>query len=93
MLNIESKNPETLNMLAISYMNLKDYKAAIGIFEKLKKDFPKNYILLCDLGECYLKLGELHKAKEVANAALLIFSDYKRALKLIKEVERQNDKG
>lgn len=92
MLNIK-KDSEILNMLGLCYLKTKDYKAAIGIFEKLRKDFPKNHILLCNLGECYLKLGEFEKAKEAANAALLIFSDYDEALKIIKEVEKQNDRG
>ena len=93
MVSIVKDDCELLNMLAISYMNLKDYKAAIGIFENLARKFPQNHILLCDLGNCYLKIGEIEKAKNKAYEALNIFSDYSEALKLIKEVERQNDRG
>ena len=86
-----NKDPEILNMLALCYLKTKDYKAACAIFEKLAKDFPKNHILLCNLGECYLNLKEFDKAKKAADEALLLFSDYDEALKIIKEVEKQND--
>ena len=91
MLNITKDDPEVLNMLAMSYFKLKDYKEAVGIFENLREKFPKNHILLCTLGQCYLKLNEFEKAKKAAQDALLIFSDYDEALKILKEVERQND--
>ena len=87
-LNITKDDAQVLNMLGISYLKLKDFKAACGIFEKLKKDFPKNHILLCNLARCYLGLNEVQKAKEAAQEALLIFSDYDEALKILKEVEK-----
>lgn len=91
MLNITKDDPEILNMLAMCYFKLKDYKGAIGIFENLRAKFPKNHILLTTLGQCYLKLNEFEKAKKAAQDALVVFSDYDEALKILKEVERQND--
>ena len=91
MLNITQNDPEILNMLGLCYLKLKEYKEAAGIFENLKNKFPKNHILLCNLAQCYLKLNEFEKAKSAAGAALEIFSDYDEALKILKEIQRQND--
>ena len=91
MLNITQNDPEILNMLGLCHLKLKEYKEAAGIFENLKNKFPKNHILLCNLAQCYLKLNEFEKAKSAAGAALEIFSDYDEALKILKEIQRQND--
>ncbi len=85
---VYSKDVEIENMLALCYMNTKKYEQAIEIFENLKKEFPKNHILITNLAQCYLKLGDIEYAKKNANEALLIFPEYSDAIKIIKKVEK-----
>ena len=80
-------SPETLNLLAKSYAKLKDFKSAAGIFNKLAKTYPNNHILLTELAKCQLKLGAFQNAKENAKKALMIFSDFEDAIKVLKEAQ------
>ena len=84
-------NPEILNLLAKSYMKLKDYKMAAGIFKKLTENYENNHILLCDLANCELNMGEFKNAKEHAKKALMIFPDFEDGLKILKEIQKEEE--
>ncbi|MBQ2983187.1 MAG: tetratricopeptide repeat protein [Candidatus Gastranaerophilales bacterium] len=80
-----TKDDETMNMLAISYMETKEEKNAMGIFSKLIARYPQNHILLTNLAKCELKCNRKKEAQEHLRQALLIFDDYEPALKLLGE--------
>lgn len=80
-----TKDDETMNMLAISYMETKEEENAMGIFSKLIARYPQNHILLTNLAKCELKCNRKKEAQEHLRQALLIFDDYEPALKLLGE--------
>lgn len=82
-----TKDDETLNMLAISYMETEEYENAMGIFSKLVVTYPKNHILLTNLAACESKCERKKEAQNHIQQALLIFDDYKPALKILEELK------
>ncbi len=80
-----TKDDETLNMLAISYMETNEEENAMGIFSKLVVKYPKNHILLTNLAKCELKCNRKKEAQDHIRQALLIYDDYELALKLLGE--------
>ncbi len=81
-----TKDDETLNMLAVCYMELKEYENAMGIFYKLALSYPDNHILLTNLAKCELKCDKKNEAQEHIRQALMIFDDYQEALDLLEEI-------
>lgn len=82
----KTKDDETMNMLAICYLEEKDYESAMGLFSKLIVNYPKNHILLTNLARCEFECNKKDKAQEHLRQALMIFDDYKEALDLLKEI-------
>ena len=80
------KDDETLNMLAVCYMEQKEYENAMGIFYKLANKYPDNHILLTNLAKCELKCNKKEEAQEHIRQALMIFDDYQEALDLLEEI-------
>ena len=80
------KDDETLNMLAVCYMEQKEYENAMGIFYKLANKYPQNHILLTNLAKCELKCNKKDEAQEHLRQALMIFDDYQEALDLLEEI-------
>ncbi len=80
------KDDETLNMLAICYLEQKQYENAMGIFYKLANKYPNNHILLTNLAKCEIKCSKISEAQEHLRQALMIFDDYKEALDLLEEI-------
>lgn len=65
-------NKEAKNLLANSYLNLKDYKNAILEFENVKQQSPETFKSYPELGLAYLRNGEYQKAKENFESAVKI---------------------
>ena len=86
-----TNDPEILNLLAMTYQKLKEFEKAIGIYTKLHLVYPDNHIISTKLAECYLKINERQKAKSFAMKALERFSDYEDAIKILKEVNKENE--
>lgn len=82
----KTKDDETMNMLAICYLEEENYKDAMGIFYKLAQIYPKNHILLTNLAKCEYKCEKKNEALEHLRQALLVFDDYKDALDLLEEI-------
>lgn len=82
----KTQDDETMNMLAICYLEEKDYEKAMGIFFKLAHKYPQNHILLTNLAKCEFKCSKKSEAQEHIRQALMIFDDYKEALDLLKEM-------
>ena len=80
------KDDETLNMLAICYLEQKQYENAMGIFYKLANKYPNNHILLTNLAKCEIKCSKISEAQEHLRQALMVFDDYKEALDLLEEI-------
>lgn len=81
-----TKDDETMNMLAVCYMETNEYENAMGIFYKLAHSYPNNHILLTNLAKCELKCNKKAEAQEHLRQALLIFDDYQEALDLLEEI-------
>ncbi len=80
------QDDETVNMLGICHLELKEYDKALGLFFKLLKYYPKNHILLTNLARCEFETGKIEEAKEHVRQALLVFDDYQEALNLLEEI-------
>ncbi|MBE7708653.1 MAG: tetratricopeptide repeat protein [Cyanobacteria bacterium SIG27] len=80
------QDDETVNMLGICHLELKEYDKALGLFFKLLKYYPKNHILLTNLARCEYETGKIEEAKEHVRQALLVFDDYQEALNLLEEI-------
>lgn len=81
-------NDEILNLLGRTYKALNKYKEAAGVFKILTAKYPDNHIILTDMAECLLKLDDKCCAKEYAMKALNKYKDYEPALKILKEVTK-----
>ena len=86
-----TNSAEILNLLAMVYQNLKEYEKAAGIFKKLLNDYPDNHIIATKLAECCLKMNDYKCAKEYAAIALKKYPDVEDALKILKEVNKENE--
>ena len=84
------QDDETLNMLGICNLEVKDYEGAMGIFYKLALIYPKNHILLTNLAKCEYYCGKKNEALEHVRQALLVFDDYSDALNLLEEINNGN---
>ncbi|MBR2068450.1 MAG: tetratricopeptide repeat protein [Candidatus Gastranaerophilales bacterium] len=82
----KTQDDETMNMLGICYLELKDYEKAAGIFYKLVLNYPKNHILLINLAKCEHALSRDKEALEHTRQALMIYDDYQDALNLLEEL-------
>jgi len=80
------QDDETMNMLAISYMESGEFENAMGIFFKLSLTYPKNHILLTNLAKCEAKCNKIKEANEHLRQALMIYDDYQEALELLEEI-------
>ncbi len=81
-----TKDDETMNMLAVCYMQTGEIENAMGIFYKLVQKHPKNHILLTNLAHCEYKCDKKKEALEHIRQALMIFDDYQEALDLLEEI-------
>ena len=86
-----AKDAEILNLLGTVYQKLKEFDKAIGIFNNLVSLYPDNHILAVKLAECYFSIGNKEKAKEYASIALEKYPDFSDALKILKEVNKNNE--
>ena len=87
--DVVEKTPddETMNMLGVCYLELKDYDCAMGIFYKLALQYPKNHILLYNLAKCEHECNKDKEAVEHLRQALLVYDDFEDALKLLEEIK------
>ena len=72
-LNFNKKYPNTLdglNALALSFKHLRQFKKAIGLFEKVIELFPDVDFVYANAGNLYFELGNHLKAKEFHEKAL-----------------------
>ncbi len=82
----KTKDDETMNMLAVAYLETDEFEPAMGIFSKLAVTYPNNHIVLTNLAKCEFKCNKTKEANEHLRQALMIFEDYEPALELLKEI-------
>jgi len=61
-----------IQQLALVYMNEKEFRAAIKLFEKLIINLPDDINTLNNLGVCYIGINQSEQAKSIWNKALQI---------------------
>ena len=78
--------PETQNLLALCYFNLKDFNQAKTIFEKMLEKSPLNINMLLNTAKCYIELKETDKALEYLDKITETFPECEQAQELIREI-------
>jgi len=70
-------------------MKLKNFESAKFLLEQLLEIYPQNHLIMTDLAQCFLNLGDKESAKNYAIRALEVFSDFDDALKILKGIENE----
>jgi tetratricopeptide (TPR) repeat protein len=78
--------PETQNLLALCYFNLKDFKQAKIIFNNMLEKSPLNINMLLNTAKCYIELKETDKALEYLDKITETFPECEEAQELIREI-------
>ena len=81
-------NAEIVNLLGMCYLKLKDYKKAKIVFKKLEESYPHNHLVMANMAQSCLLLGELDEAKNYALKAIEIFPDFKDAIKILSKIKK-----
>ena len=80
------KMPETQNLLALCYFNLKDFKQAKIIFNNMLEKSPLNINTLLNIAKCCVELKETDNALEYLNKIVDTFPECEEAQELIREI-------
>jgi len=78
--------PETQNLLALCYFNLKDFKQAKTIFNNMLEKSPLNINTLLNIAKCCIELKETDKALEYLDKIVDAFPECEEAQELIREI-------
>ncbi len=91
-LEIEPKNINWLNNLAMVLRKLKKFDQAEKKYFILAKNMGKNAPLLFNLARLYLEWEQLDKASKAAQAAVNLDPNFQEAQKLLRYIEKQQNK-
>lgn len=78
-LRFQPSDAEGQGLLGIVYFRLGMYPRAIGIYEELIKNFPREISPKVNLGLCYLKTGQQHQARDVLEEVIEREPEHRRA--------------
>jgi len=78
--------PETQNLLALCYFNLKDFNQAKTIFGNMLEKSPLNINTLLNIAKCCIELKETDKALEYLDKIVDTFPECEEAQELIREI-------
>ena len=78
--------PETQNLLALCYFNLKDFKQAKIIFNNMLEKSPLNINTLLNIAKCCIELKEIDQALEYLDKIVDTFPECEEAQELIREI-------
>lgn len=68
-LSIYGERPEILSEIALNMASLNDFEGALEYFKKSLKLMPDNSDTVCNIGACYLNLGEIDEARKTFELA------------------------
>lgn len=80
------KDDETMNMLAVAYLETGEYEPAMGILSKLIVTYPENHMMLTNLAKCEYNCNKKNEALEHIRQALMMYDDYEPAIKLLEVI-------
>ena len=78
--------PETQNLLALCYFNLKDFKQAKIIFNNMLEKSPLNINTLLNIAKCCIELKEIDNALGYLDKIVDTFPECEEAQELIREI-------
>ncbi|HTQ02997.1 MAG TPA: tetratricopeptide repeat protein [Polyangiaceae bacterium] len=78
-LRFQPSDAEGQGLLGIVYFRLGMYPRAIGIYEELIKNFPREISPKVNLALCYLKTGQQHQARDVLEEVIEREPEHRRA--------------
>tara|TARA_Y100000768_G_C23976241_1_gene683221 strand:+ start:107 stop:1405 length:1299 start_codon:yes stop_codon:yes gene_type:complete len=88
---VYTKNPIILNIIGLSYMNIKQYSEALSIFDELIKKFPDNAEAYINIGIIHRIFGQQDKAIEFYDKSLKInpksYNAYLNKGNILKDLE------
>ena len=87
-----NRNPDVENLIGLTYFAQKEDEKALGVFEKLIKDFPTNTNILLSYAKVCEKSQKYDEAKDAANKILEVFDDMPEAKRLINRIKKLEKK-
>lgn len=82
----KTKDDETMNMLAIAYLETGEFEPAMGILSKLIVTYPENHMMLTNLAKCEYNCNKKKEALEHLRQALMMYDDYEPAIRLLEVI-------
>ena len=80
------KMPETQNLLALCYFNLKDFNQAKIIFTNILEKSPLNINTLLNVAKCCIELKEIDEALKYLDEIVNTFPECEEAQELIRKI-------
>ena len=80
------KLPETQNLLALCYFNMKDFNQAKIIFNNMLEKSPMNINTLLNLAKCCIELKQTDEALQYLDKIVDTFPECEEAQELIREI-------
>jgi GWxTD domain-containing protein len=88
-LNSEKREPDTLELLAMSYHAMGECKSAIELYKEFISHFGLKLSILNSIGECYLKIGDRDNALTAFEKSLEINPDQEEIRKIVSQLKRK----
>lgn len=89
-IELKPRYSEAYNNRGCAYYDLGQYEEAISDFSKAIECRKNNHKAYTNLGWSYFELGNYEKSRQYCDKALEIQSNYAYAIKLLKELQKQN---
>ena len=81
------QDPETMNALALTFYELKEYENAKNLAHKLIEQFPDNINLLLLLAKSYIELGDAQNSVKYLEKIMEIFPEQPEAKELYDRIK------
>ena len=84
------QDPEIMNVLALTFFELKEYDNARNLALKLEQMYPENINILLLLAKIYIETGDAKNSVEYLEKVLKIFPEQPEAKELYAKIEGVN---
>ena len=84
------QDAETMNALAISFFETKDYENSKNLAHKLLVNYPENINVLLLLAKSYIELGDVENSIKYLEKILKIFPEQPEAKSLYERIKGVN---